>query len=92
MSATAAAVAATVRHRQRFTALIFVGVTGLMVSLAFVLLSAPDLALTQLLVEVVTVVLMMVVLHFLPQSAPPEPSAWLRRRRYARRGACRGRW
>jgi multicomponent K+:H+ antiporter subunit A len=63
-----------VRHRQRFTALIFVGVTGLMVSLAFVLLSAPDLALTQLLVEVVTVVLMMVVLHFLPQSAPPEPS------------------
>ena len=72
--AIAAAVAATVRHRQRFTALIFVGVTGLMVSLAFVLLSAPDLALTQLLVEVVTVVLMMVVLHFLPQSAPPEPS------------------
>ena len=62
------------RHRQRFTALIFVGVTGLMVSLAFVLLSAPDLALTQLLVEVVTVVLMMVVLHFLPQSAPPEAS------------------
>ncbi len=72
--AIAAAVAATVHHRQRFTALIFVGVTGLMVSLAFVLLSAPDLALTQLLVEVVTVVLMMVVLHFLPQSAPPEPS------------------
>jgi multicomponent K+:H+ antiporter subunit A len=46
-----------------------------MVSLAFVLLSAPDLALTQLLVEVVTIVLMMLVLHYLPQTAPAEPSA-----------------
>ena len=80
--AIAAAIAATVAYRQRFTALIFVGVTGLMVSLAFVLLSAPDLALTQLLVEVVTIVLMMVVLHFLPQTAPAEPSRW---RRLARR-------
>ncbi len=71
--AIAAAFAATMRYRQRFTALTFVGVTGLMVSLAFALLSAPDLAITQLLVEVVTVVLMVVVLHFLPQSAPPEP-------------------
>jgi multicomponent K+:H+ antiporter subunit A len=69
-----AAVAATVRYRQRFLALIFLGVTGLMVSLAFVLLSAPDLALTQLLVEVVTIVLMMLVLHFLPQTSPPEPA------------------
>ena len=74
--AIATAIAATVTYRQRFTALIFVGVAGLMVSLVFVLLSAPDLALTQLLVEVVTVMLMMVVLHFLPQSAPAEPSPW----------------
>ena len=73
-----AALAATVRYRQRFTALIFVGVTGLMVSLAFVLLAAPDLALTQLLVEVVTVVLMLLVLHHLPQSAPVEHPAWRR--------------
>ncbi len=78
--AITAAIAATVAYRQRFTALIFVGVTGLMVSLVFVLLSAPDLALTQLLVEVVTVVLMMVVLHFLPQTAPAEPSRWRRLR------------
>ncbi|MBK7745615.1 MAG: DUF4040 domain-containing protein [Betaproteobacteria bacterium] len=73
-----AALAATVRYRQRFTALIFVGVAGLMVSLVFVLLSAPDLALTQLLVEVVTVVLMLLVLHHLPQSAPVEHPAWRR--------------
>jgi multicomponent K+:H+ antiporter subunit A len=71
----AGALAATLRYRQRFLALVFLGVTGLMVSLAFVLLSAPDLALTQLLVEVVTVVLMMLVLRFLPQTAPPEREA-----------------
>jgi multicomponent K+:H+ antiporter subunit A len=71
----AGAIAATVRYRQRFLALVFLGGTGLAVSLAFVLLSAPDLALTQLLVEVVTIVLMMLVLHFLPPTAPPEPGA-----------------
>ncbi len=66
------AVAAGIRYRQRLTALILIGVTGLMVSLAFVLLSAPDLALTQLLVETVTIVLIMLVLRFLPPSAPAE--------------------
>jgi multicomponent K+:H+ antiporter subunit A len=75
----AGAIAATACRRQRFLALVFLGATGLMVSLAFVLMSAPDLALTQLLVEVVTVVMMMLVLHYLPQAAPPEGSrgaAW----------------
>ena len=47
--------------------------SGLVVSLTFVLLSAPDLALTQLLVETVTVILMMLVLHYLPAQSPPEP-------------------
>ncbi len=47
-----------------------------MVSLTFVLLSAPDLALTQLLVEVVTVVLMLLVLRYLPPTAPREGSRW----------------
>ncbi len=68
----ASAVAAGILYRQRLTALILIGVTGLMVSLAFVLLSAPDLALTQLLVETVSIVLMMLVLRFLPPSAPAE--------------------
>ncbi len=49
------------------------GAVGLTVSLAFVLLSAPDLALTQLLVEVVTIILMLLVLHYLPADAPVEP-------------------
>jgi len=36
----------------------------------FVYLSAPDLALTQVLVELVTVVLMMLALHWLPPASP----------------------
>jgi multicomponent K+:H+ antiporter subunit A len=60
-------------RRQRFVALVFVGLTGLVVSVAFALLSAPDLALTQLLVEVASVVLLMLALYWLPQSSPPEP-------------------
>jgi multicomponent K+:H+ antiporter subunit A len=70
----AAAVAATALYRRRLVAVILLGAVGLMVSLAFALMSAPDLALTQLLVEVVTVILMMLVLHYLPAESPPEPS------------------
>lgn len=63
----------TVRwHEQRLTALITIGVVGLIVSLGFVKFSAPDLALTQLSVEVVTIVLLLLALYFLPQSTPKE--------------------
>ncbi|MEF9995699.1 MAG: monovalent cation/H+ antiporter subunit A, partial [Burkholderiaceae bacterium] len=68
----AAAVATVLAYRQRITALVMLGVVGLVVSLAFVYLSAPDLALTQLLVEVVTIVLMMLALRWLPAESPPE--------------------
>jgi len=71
----AAAVSATINYRRRLTALVLLGAAGLAVSLTFVLLSAPDLALTQLLVEVATIALMMIVLHYLPQSSPVEPGA-----------------
>ena len=67
-----AAIAATVNYRQRMTALILLGAAGLAVSLMFVVFSAPDLALTQLLVEVATIALMMIVLHYLPQASPVE--------------------
>jgi len=70
-----AALAATFNYRQRLTALILLGAAGLAMSLAFVVFSAPDLALTQLLVEVATITLMMIVLHFLPQTSPVEPRA-----------------
>ncbi|HQR10733.1 MAG TPA: monovalent cation/H+ antiporter subunit A [Casimicrobiaceae bacterium] len=70
--AVGAAVATTISHRRRIMALVLVGGAGLAVSLMFALFSAPDLALTQLLVEVATIALMMIVLHFLPQSSPEE--------------------
>lgn len=57
-------------HRQRFLALVYISVIGLVVSLAFVLLSAPDLALTQIAVEVVTIILLLLALNLLPKSPP----------------------
>ncbi len=58
------------RHRERLEALVYLGVIGLVVSLTFGGLSAPDLLLTQLLVEVASILLLLLALHFLPlQSA-----------------------
>ncbi|MFC0676834.1 monovalent cation/H+ antiporter subunit A [Lysobacter korlensis] len=75
--------AATVAvHRQRLLALIVVGAVGLGVSLVFVYLSAPDLALTQLLVEMVTIALMLLALNYLPQESARTDTA-LRRGRDA---------
>jgi multicomponent K+:H+ antiporter subunit A len=69
-----AGVVATVYwHRRRFLAMLFVGLTGLVVSLVFALLSAPDVALTQLLVEMASVLLVMLALYYLPSRSPPEP-------------------
>ena len=69
-----ATVATVVLHRRRLLALVVMGAVGLAVSLAFVLLSAPDLALTQLLVEMVTIALMLLSLNYLPADSAPEPS------------------
>ncbi len=59
-------------HRQRLLTLIVIGVIGLVISLGFVKFSAPDLALTQLSVEVVTIVLLLLALYFLPQYTPRQ--------------------
>jgi multicomponent K+:H+ antiporter subunit A len=72
----AAAIGVVFMHRQRMAALMLLALAGLVVCLAFVHLSAPDLALTQLLVEMVTTVLMMLALAWLPQEAPVEHSRW----------------
>jgi multicomponent K+:H+ antiporter subunit A len=61
-------------HRQRLLTLIVIGVIGLVISLGFVKFSAPDLALTQLSVEVVTIVLLLLALYFLPQYTPRQAS------------------
>jgi multicomponent K+:H+ antiporter subunit A len=73
-----AIIGAVVLHRQRVLALLLVGVIGLMISVGFAYLAAPDLALTQITVEVVTVVLMLLALNFLPALTPVESGAWRR--------------
>ncbi|HSF11826.1 MAG TPA: monovalent cation/H+ antiporter subunit A [Erythrobacter sp.] len=71
-----AATAAVVNDsRNRFRVLIYVSVIGLVVSLAFAQLSAPDLALTQISVEVVTILLLLLALNLLPKSPPLLSSA-----------------
>src|SRR5690606_5429037 len=51
----------------RLTAIISVGVVGYIVSLFFVIFRAPDLALTQLIVETVSVALFLVCFYHLPR-------------------------
>ena len=72
----------------RLAALILAGGAGLATCLTFVWFSAPDLALTQLAVEVVTVVLLLLGLRWLPRrieggtdADPHEARARLRRAR-----------
>ena len=67
-------------HRNRFLSLILIGIVGLMVSIGFVFFSAPDLAMTQFTVEVVTIILLLLALNFLPNQTPIE-STVLRRAR-----------
>ncbi|MDN3521092.1 monovalent cation/H+ antiporter subunit A [Halomonas ramblicola] len=69
-----AATGVAVFHHHRLPALLLLGVTGLFVTVAFARFSAPDLALTQLMVEVMAVVIMMLALSFLPQQSPKESS------------------
>lgn len=67
-------------RRQRMIAVIFMSVAGLVVALAFVRFKAPDLALTQLTVEVVTIVLLLLCLRYLPADAVPRSSDGRKRR------------
>jgi multicomponent K+:H+ antiporter subunit A len=70
-----AATAATVTlYSNRLLTLILISVVGLIVSLAFLQFSAPDLALTQISVEVVTTILMLLALNLLPRRGTDEPS------------------
>jgi multicomponent K+:H+ antiporter subunit A len=76
-----AATLAVVRaQRQRYLTLIFISVIGLVISLAFVYLSAPDLALTQISVEIVTILLLVLALNLLPKLPPRLSSNALRLR------------
>ena len=70
LAATCAAV--VFAHPNRLLTLILTSIVGLIVSLAFVQFSAPDLALTQISVEVVTTILLLLALNLLPRTTPPE--------------------
>ncbi|MFY1633185.1 Na+/H+ antiporter subunit A [Solwaraspora sp. WMMB335] len=72
---------ATVRAQRRLKAVILAGVTGYGTALIFVLHGAPDLALTQFLVETITIVVFVLVLRRLPTYFSERP---LRSSRYAR--------
>ncbi|MDZ7662905.1 monovalent cation/H+ antiporter subunit A [Thiohalophilus sp.] len=76
----AAGLGTVLLHRRRLLSLIVMGAVGLIVALIFVKFSAPDLALTQLSVEVVTIVLLLLALYYLPQQQVPESGLWRRAR------------
>jgi multicomponent K+:H+ antiporter subunit A len=67
-------------QRQRYVAVVLAGAVGLVASLTFLAFSAPDLAMTQLSVDVASTVLLMMGLALLPQHAPRESSAGRRTR------------
>ena len=66
------AVLVALRHHSRFEALIYTSIIGLILAGGFVYMSAPDLALTQITVEVVTILLLLLALNLLPKATPRE--------------------
>jgi multicomponent K+:H+ antiporter subunit A len=83
---TCAVSGAYVAKFHRLAALVLIGGAGLSTCVTFVWLSAPDLALTQLVVEIVTTVLILLGLRWLPKRIEEadrtvRDSAWARVRR-----------
>jgi multicomponent K+:H+ antiporter subunit A len=70
-----ATISVVLMHRNRFRTLVVIGIIGLMISVGFVYLSAPDLALTQISVETVTIMLLLLALHYIPKTSPVESSS-----------------
>lgn len=67
------------RH-SRVSAVMSMSVVGTVISLTFLRFHAPDLALTQLTVEVVTIVLLLMSLRYLPAHSPKQSTAGRRLR------------
>ncbi|MCJ9750943.1 monovalent cation/H+ antiporter subunit A [Neorhizobium sp. BETTINA12A] len=68
----------------RLAALVMLGGVGLIVCITFVWLSAPDLAITQLLVEIVTTVLILLGLRWLPKRTQGMAESITLRARFRR--------
>ena len=75
-----ATVSVVTMHHHRFRALVLIGIIGLSISAGFAYLSAPDLALTQISVETVTIMLLLLALHFMPKMTPKESPVGLKLR------------
>lgn len=73
-AAVLAASLATAVAKRRLVAVLLLGAVGFGVAVLFVLHGAPDLALTQLLVETLLLVIFVLVLRHLPQEF--EPARW----------------
>ncbi|MBI4572166.1 MAG: DUF4040 domain-containing protein, partial [candidate division NC10 bacterium] len=58
--------------RNRVAAIILLGAVGYLVGVLFIILHAPDLALTQILIETVSLALFLLVLYRLPPYVPEE--------------------
>ena len=63
--------------RLRLAAICILGLLGYMVSLVFIVMGAPDLALTQMIVESLTVILLLLSFYHLPPLA--HPARWPQR-------------
>jgi len=72
LSLVVASLLAVTRAHDRLFLIVMTSVIGLIVSLAFLHLSAPDLALTQISIEIVTVILMLLALNLMPKTGPSE--------------------
>lgn len=73
VGAACAVGAAYLAKYHRFAALVLLGGTGAVTCVTFAWLSAPDLAVTQLLVEIVTTVLLLLGLRWLPRRSEEIP-------------------
>ncbi|MFC7330094.1 hydrogen gas-evolving membrane-bound hydrogenase subunit E [Marinactinospora rubrisoli] len=70
---------ATVREHRRFPALILISALGFGIAGLFVLHGAPDLALTLVLVETLTTIILVFVLRRLPATFNVRPNGWGKR-------------
>lgn len=71
----------TVRARHRLKAVLALGIVGTLVAMLYLSYGAPDLALTQIVVEVITLVVFVLVLRSLPPYFSHRPlvrSRWIR--------------
>jgi len=64
---------ATVLFKNRISAILSLGMTGFFVAFFYVLMGAPDLALTQYLVEAVSIILILLAFYFLPSYFEEAP-------------------